>query len=170
MGVQRCHAAIDEGCVLFSGVGMSQPMEGNTPVRCGGVADSITVAKDELLHAIDGPVGGNAVRHQQLVSAFGFVQQPLQHHRNTVVLDGDDAYLAALAFYGEGVFTQCALRRSGVQAEALMDAQTGVTSQIQSKDVVLPLLRHGAADQLAELRVRPCAVLLPEAAALQHDA
>ena len=29
MGVQRHHAAIDEGCVLFSGVGMPQSMEGN---------------------------------------------------------------------------------------------------------------------------------------------
>ena len=51
-----------------------------------------------------------------------------------------------------------------------MDTQTGVTSQIQGEDVVLPLLRHGAADQLAELRVRPCAILPPEAAALQGNA
>ena len=51
-----------------------------------------------------------------------------------------------------------------------MDTQAGVTSQIQGEDVVLPLLRHGAADQLAELRVRPCAILLPEAAAFQGDA
>ena len=46
-----------------------------------------------------------------------------------------------------------------------MDAQTGIAGQIQGEDVILPLLRHGAADQLAELRVRPCAILLPEAAA-----
>ena len=51
-----------------------------------------------------------------------------------------------------------------------MDTQAGVTSQIQGEDVVLPLLRHGAANQLAELRVRPCAILLPEAAAFQSDA
>lgn len=128
------------------------------------------MADDELLHAVDGPVGGNTVRHQQLVSAFRFVQQPLQHHRDTVVLDGDDTHLAALAFHGEGVFTQRTPRRSGVHAEALVDTQAGVTSQIQGEDVVLPLLRHGAANQLAELRVRPCAILLPEAAAFQSDA
>ena len=51
-----------------------------------------------------------------------------------------------------------------------MNTQTGIAGQIQGKDVVLPLLRHGAADQLAELRVRPCAILLPEAAAFQGDA
>ena len=128
------------------------------------------MANDELLHTVDGPVGGYAVRHQQLVTAFRFLQQPLQHHDDTVVLDGDDTHLAALALYGEGVFPQRTFRRSGVHTKALVDAQTGVAGQIQGKDVVLPLLRHGAADQLAELRVRPCAILLPEAAAFQRDA
>jgi len=61
-------------------------------------------------------------------------------------------------------------RRSGVHTEALVDTQTGVACQIQGEDVVLPLLRHGAANQLAELRVRPCAILLPEAAAFQGNA
>ena len=37
MGVQRHHAVADEGRVLFGGVGMSQSMKGNAPVRCGGV-------------------------------------------------------------------------------------------------------------------------------------
>lgn len=37
MGVQRRHAAADKRCILFGGVGVSQPMEGNAPVRCGGV-------------------------------------------------------------------------------------------------------------------------------------
>ena len=97
------------------------------------------------------------------MAAFRFLQQPLQHHRDTVILDGDDTHLAALAPYGEGVFTQRTLRRGGVHAEALVDTQPGVASQIQGKDVVLPLLRHGAADQLAKLRVRPCAILLPKA-------
>jgi len=170
MGVQRCHAAIDEGSVLFGGVGMPQPMEGNASVRCGGVADGITVAEDKLLHSVNGPVGGNAVRHQQLVAAFRFLQQSLQHHRDTAALDGDDTNFTALAFHGEGIFTQRTLRRGGVHAEALMDTQTGVAGQIQGENVVLPLLRHGAADQLAELRVRPCAILLPEAAAFQGDA
>lgn len=170
MGVQGCHAAADEGRVLFGGVGMSQSVKGNAPARYGRVTDGVTVAEDELLHAVDGPVSGNAILHQQLVAAFGFLQQPLQHHRDTVVLDGDNTHLAALAFYGEGVLTQRTLRRGGVHTEALVDTQTGVSSQIQGKDVVLPLLCHGAADQLAELRVRPCAILLPEAAAFQGDA
>ena len=77
---------------------------------------------------------------------------------------------AALAFHGEGVFTQRTFRRGGVHTEALVDAHTGIASQIQGENVVLPLLRHGAADQLAELRVRPCAILLPEAAAFQGNA
>ena len=145
-------------------------MEGNASVRCGGVTDGVTVVEDELLHAADSPVSGNAVRHQQLVAAFGFVQQALQHHGNTVILDGNDTHLAALAFHGEGVFTQRTFRSSGVHAEALMDTQTGIASQIQGEDVVLPLLRHGAANQLAELRVRPCAILLSEAAAFQGNA
>ena len=170
MGVQRRHAAIDEGCVLFGGVGMAQSMKGNAPARYGGITDGITVAEDKLLHAVDGPVSGNAILHQQLVAAFRFVQQPLQHHRDAVVLEGNDTDFAALAFHGEGIFTQRTLRRGGVHAEALMDAQTGVAGQIQGKDVVLPLLRHGAAYQLADLRVRPCAILLPEAAAFQGDA
>ena len=170
MGVQRRHAAVDEGSVLFGGVGVPQSMEGNASVRRGGVADGVAVADDELLHAVDGPVGGNVIRHQQLVAALRFLQQSFQHHRDAVVLNGNDTHLAALAFYGEGVFPQRTLRRSGVHAEALMDTQTGIASQIQGEDVVLPLLRHGAANQLAELRVRPCAILLPEAAAFQGDA
>ena len=145
-------------------------MEGNAPVRCGGVADRVTVAENKLLHTVDGSVGGDAVRHQQLVTAFRFLQQSLQHHRNTVVLDGNDTHLAALAFHGEGIFTQRTLRRGGVHTEALVDTQAGVTSQIQGENVVLPLLRHGAANQLAELRVRPCAIPLPKAAAFQGDA
>ena len=169
MGVQRRHAAVDERCVLFSGVGMPQSMESNAPVRRSGVADGVTVTEDELLHTVDGPVGGNAIRHQQLVTVLRFLQQPLQHHGNTVILDGNDTHLTALAFYSEGVFAQRTLRRGGVHAEALMDAQTGIAGQIQGEDVVLPLLRHGAADQLTELRVRPCAILLPEAAALQRN-
>ena len=170
MGVQRRHAAVDEGSVLFGGVGMPQSMEGNAPARGGGVADSVTVAEDKLLHAVDGPVSGNAILHQQLAATLRFVQQSLQHHRDAVVLDGDDTHLAALAVHGEGVFTQRTLRRSGVHAEALVDTQAGIASQIQGEDVVLPLLRHGAANQLAELRVRPCAILLSEAAALQGNA
>lgn len=134
------------------------------------VTDGVTVAEDELLHAADSPVGGNAIRHQQLVAAFRFLQQPLQHHGNTVVLDGNNTHLTALALYGEGVFPQRTLRCGGVHAEELMDTQTGVACQIQGEDVVLPLLRHGAANQLAELRVRPCAILLSEAAAFQGDA
>ena len=78
--------------------------------------------------------------------------------------------LAALALYGEGVFAQRTLRRGGVHAKALVDTQTGIAGQIQGEDVVLPLLRHGSADQLAELRVRPCTILLPEAAAFQSNA
>ena len=170
MGIQRRHAAIDEGSVLFSGVGVPQSMEGNAPARYGRVTDGVTVAEDELLHAFDGPVGGDAVRHQQLVPALGFVQQPLQHHRDAVVLNRDDPGFAALALHGEGVFTQRTLRRGGVHTEALVDTQAGVTSQIQGENVVLPLLRHGAANQLAELRVRPCAIPLPKAAAFQGDA
>ena len=53
MGIQRHHATIDEGGVLFSGVGVPQSMEGNASVRCSGVADSITVAEDELLNVIE---------------------------------------------------------------------------------------------------------------------
>ena len=170
MGVQGRHAAVNESCVLFSGVGMPQSMEGNAPVRCSGVTDGVTVTEDKLLHTVDGPVGGNAVRHQQLVAAFRFLQQPLQHHRDTVVLDGNDTGFAALALHGEGVFPQRTLRHSGVHTEALVDTQTGVAGQIQGENVVLPLLRHGAANQLAELRVRPCAILLPEAAAFQGNA
>ena len=170
MGVQGRHAAVDERSVLFGGVGMPQSMEGNTPARGGGVIYRITVAEDKLLHAVDGPVSGNAVRHQQLVAALRFLQQPLQHHRDTVVLNRDDPGFAALALHGEGVFTQRTLRRGGVHTEALVDTQAGVTSQIQGENVVLPLLRHGAADQLAELRVRPCAIPLPKAAAFQGDA
>ena len=104
------------------------------------------------------------------MAALGFVQQPLQHHRDAVVLNGNDTDFAALAFYGEGVFPQRTLCRGGVHAEALVDTQTGIAGQIQGEDVVLPLLRHGAADQLAELRVRPCTILLPEAAAFQGNA
>ena len=145
-------------------------MEGNAPARCSGVTDGVAVAGDKLLHVVDGPVGGDVIRHQQLMAAFRFLQQPLRHHGNTVVLDGDDTDFAALALCGEGIFTQGALRGGGVHTEAFVDTQIGVACQIQGEDVVLPLLRHGAANQLTELRVRPCAVLLPEAAAFQRDA
>lgn len=128
MGVQGRHAAVDEGFVLLGGVGVPQPMDGNSPVRCGGVADGVTVAEDKLLHAVDGPVGGCAIRHQQLVTAFRFLQQPLQHHDDTVVLDGDDPDFAALAFHGEGVFTQRTLRHSGVHAEALVDLEQAMST------------------------------------------
>ena len=149
---------------------MPQSMEGDAPVRCCRVADGVTVADDKLLHTVDGSVSGGAIRHQQLVTAFGFLQQPLQHHRDAVVLDGNNTHLAALAFHGEGVFTQRTFRRGSVHAEALVDAQTGVAGQIQGENVVLPLLCHGEADQLAKLGVRPCTILLPEAAAFQRNA
>ena len=52
MGVQRCHAAIDEGSVLFGGVGVPQPMEGNAPVRRCRVTDSVTVAERSVLRVL----------------------------------------------------------------------------------------------------------------------
>ena len=150
MGVQRRHAAVDEGFVLLSGVGVPQAVEGDAPVRCGGITDDVTVADNKLLHAVDDPIGGYAVRHQQLMAACRLVQQLLQHHGDALILNGNDTHLSALALHSEGVFPQCPFRSGSVHTEALMDAQSGIAGQIQGEDIVLPSLRHGTAQQLAE--------------------
>ena len=115
-------------------------------------------------------IGGYGIWYQQLVAALRLVQQLLQRHGDALIFYGDGAYLAALALHSEGVFTQRVFGGGGVHTEALVDAQTGVAGQIQGEDIVLTPLRHGTAQQLAELGFRPCAVLLPEAAALQFHA
>ena len=53
------------------------------------------------------------------------------------VIDGDCADLAAFAFDGDGVLAERVFRNGRVDAEALVDTQTGVSRQIESQNVIL---------------------------------
>ena len=95
-------------------------------------------------------IGGYGIWYQQLVAALRLVQQLLQRHGDALIFDGDGTHLSALALHGEGVFPQCPFRSGSVHTEALMDTQSDIAGQIQGEDIVLPSLRHGTAQQLAE--------------------
>ena len=107
-------------------------MEGQTAVRAL-VADLVAVAVDEQLQGVDGAVGGNIVRHQQLVTALSSGQQLTEHHQNTLILNGNDTHLVALALYSEGVFSQCPFRCRCVYAEALVDTKSCIAPKVEGK-------------------------------------
>ena len=127
MGVQSTCAALDQFHVLLRGVGVSKSMEGQRTISI--LLKIITIGVDEKLKLIDGAVGGGFVRHQQLVSAFGAFQL-LSHGDGDLLIDGNGADLAAFAPDGDSVLTQCLFCRGRVNAEALVDTQTGEASQI----------------------------------------
>ena len=80
------------------------------------------------------------------------------------------AHLAALAFHGEGVFSQCPFRCRCVYAEALVDTKSCIAPKVEGKNEVITVFRRCLAEQTVELRPTPCPVEMPEPAALQLDA
>ena len=85
---------------------------------------------DEKLKLIDGPVGVHIIRHQQLVSTFRALKL-FFHGNGDLFIDVDGTDLAALAFDDDGILPQRLFRDGRVNAEALVDAETGITGQIQ---------------------------------------
>ena len=104
------------------------------------------------------------------MSALGSGQQSLQHHRNTLVLNGNDTHFAALAFYGEGVFSKCPFHCRCVYAKALVNTKPCIAPKVEGENEVVTIFRHRLAEQTVELRPAPCPVKLSEPAALQLDA
>ena len=122
---------------------------------------------DKELQMIDGPVRMHTFRHQQLLSPRCLLQQFFQHHGDPFVLNRDSTYLAALALDGNSILPQSLFRRGGVNAEALVDAQTGVPGQVQGENVI-PVI-HGISlhEQLVELNIAPGTIRSAKAAPLQ---
>ena len=72
-------------------------------------------------------------RNQQLVTALSSGQQLTEHHQNTLILNGNDTHLVALALYSEGVFSQCPFRCRCVYAEALVDTKSCIAPKVEGK-------------------------------------
>lgn len=168
MGIQTAHTVVDQLLVLLSGIGMSKSMEGQGTI--GVLLKIATIGVNEKLQLVNGPVGGHTVRYQQLVAAWGSFQLLFQMGSDAFIFDGNGAHLAALALDGDGVFFQSLLCRGSINAEALMDAQTGETAQIESQNVIPPVIAQGPAKHLVELHIAPCSVHTAEAPLLQLHA
>ena len=104
------------------------------------------------------------------MTALSSGQQLTEHHENTLVLNGDGAHLAALAFHGEGVFSQCPFRCRCVYAEALVDTKSCMAPKVEGKNEVITVFGHRLAEQTIELRPTPSVVELPKPTELQLNA
>ena len=165
VGVQSTHAIASQFPVLLRRVGVAQAVEGQGPVGAR-VPHLVPMFHDEELQQVDGPVRVHIVGHQQLM-APGRAIQLFPHGDGDLLVDGHGADLATLALNGDGFFPERPLRCGGVNAEALVDAQTGVAPQIEGQDEVIAVLSQRLAQQPVELRCTPGAVHAAETAPLQ---
>ena len=168
MRVEGRLSAVGELPVLVAGESVTEPVK-RQRTGIALVPDFGAVLRNELLQLRDGDIGAFTFRHQQLVAAWRDCQQLLQHHRHALILDRNGADFAAFAFDRNCVFPEGLLRGGGVDAEALMDAQTAEAGEVQCEDVVLPMLHRGHGQHPVELRRGPGAVYPTEAPALQID-
>ena len=143
-------------------------MEGHRAVRIH-IPHFLPVLHNEELQMVDGPIRGHIIRHQQLMPPWRALQL-LPHGNGNLLIDGDRAYLAALALDGDGVLPECPFRRGGIDAKTLVDAETGIPGQVHGKDEVITVNRQSLTQHLVELPIAPGAVILPEPAAFQCNA
>ena len=139
-GAERAHAAVNGLLIGSGGEAVAQAMMGH---GTGGVL-VLNLGPhliDILLEPGDGDVGGHAVRDKQLVAPGCDSQQLFQLNGNTFV-DGHGADLAALALDGDGVFPEGLFRRGCINAEALVDSQSGVPGQTGDGGKVLTAIGH----------------------------
>ena len=165
VGVQSAHAAVNQFSVLLRCVGMAKPVEGQGPVGAR-VPHLVPVFHDEELQQVDGPIRVHIAGHQQLM-ASGRAIQLFPHGDGNLLVDGHRPYLATLALDGDAVFPERPLRRGGVDAEALVDAQADVPAQIEGQNEVIAVLSQRLTKHLVELHVAPGAVHAAETAPLQ---
>lgn len=164
-GAERTHAAIDQFLVGPGGETVAQAVVGH---GAGGtfILDLRSHLIDVLLEPGNGDVGGHAVRDKQLVSPGRDCQQLFQFDGNALV-DRDSADLAALALDCDGVFPEGLFRRGCINAEALMDAQSGVPGQAGDGGVILMAVRHTVCQKSVKLWDTPGAVYPTKPPALQ---
>ena len=123
---------------------------------------------NKSLKAGDRKIGGDIVRHQQLVATWRTTQL-IAKCEGDLFVDGDGTDFAAFALNCDGVFTQSLFGGSGVDAEALMDAQPGIAGQVHRKYVVTTISGHGFAQHAAEFRDAPRTVDAHKTPAFQCD-
>ena len=164
-GAERTHAAVDQFLVCSGGEAVAQAVVGH---RTGGilVLNPRPYLIDVLLEPGNGDVGGYAVRDKQLVAPLGDSQQLFQLKGNTFV-DGYNAGLATLSFDCDCVFPEGLFRRGCINAEALVDAQSGVPGQAGDGGKVLVIVCQTRRQKTMKLLDAPGTVHPTEAAALQ---
>ena len=126
-GIERAGSVVDQLLVGASGIAMAQAVVGH---GAGGIfiLDLGPYLVNVLLEPSDGGVRGFVVRDKQLMSPFCDSQHLLQFDADAFV-DRHRADLAAFALDGDGVLPERLFRDSRVNAEALMNAQSGVPGQ-----------------------------------------
>ena len=135
VGRQFGHAIAHQLLIFLNGVSVTQAVKGQRAVVTL-VLKLLPMIQQELLNAVGGVVGGHIVRYQQLVAPLR-PGELLPQSDGDGVIDGDCADLAAFAFDGDGILAERVFRDGRVDAEALMDAQTGVSGQIKGQDVIV---------------------------------
>ena len=164
-GTERTRAAVDQLLVGPGGVTVAQAMVG---YGAGGtfILNFGPHLIDVLLEPGNGDVGGHAVRDKQLV-APGCDSQQLFHPNGNAFVDGYSSDLAALAFDGDGIFPEGLFRFGCINAEALVDAQSGVPGQAGDGGKVLVIVCQTGRQKTMKLLDAPGTVHPTEAAALQ---
>ena len=101
------------------------------------------------------------------MAALRAFEHGLKSDTDALVLDGNGAYLAALALDGDGVLAQRAFRRCRIEPHDLMDTQSGEAAKIQRAGNVVAALGDRLTDHAVELRRAPRPIDAAEATALQ---
>ena len=84
--------------------------------------------------------------------------------------DGNSSHLTALAFYGNRIFAKGLFCCGGVDAEALMESESGITGQAHGEDIVVAVGIQCLVQHLVELCIAPGAVHAAKPPPLQFDA
>ena len=164
-GTEGTHAAVDGFLIGPSSVAVAQAVVGHGTGRIL-ILNLGPHFIDVLLESGNGNISRHAVRDKQLVPPRRDGQQLFQFNGNTFI-DGHGADLAALPFNGNSVFPERPFRSGRVNAETLMDAQSGVPGQAGDGGEVLVAVHHTGCQKSVELPDAPGAVHPAEAPALQ---
>ena len=164
-GAEGTHAAVDQLLVGPGGETVAQAMVGH---RTGGalVLDLGPHLIDVLLEPGDGDAGGYAIGNEQLVPPGRDCQQLFQLNGNTFV-DGHGANFSALALDCDGIFPEGLFSRGRVNAEALVDAQSGVPCQAGDGGKVFVIVCQTGHQKSMKLLDTPGAVHSAELPTLQ---
>ena len=168
MCVQAAHAVFRELTVLFGGVGVAQTVERQRTLGVF-ISHSLPVADDELLHSLHSDVRGQIVRNQQLAAVPRFGKQETQRHGNPRILNRNRANLATLAFNRDGLFTESLSRGRRVNAETLVQAQSGEPRQSKRAGVMVLVGHKRDGEHLVKFLRAPGAVSPAKGTLFQFD-